>query len=31
LLTPENISVSNDAKTAAAEASFYNQSWFLDV
>ena len=26
LLTPENISVSNDAKTAAAEASFYNQS-----
>ena len=26
LLTPENISVSNDAKAAAAEASFYNQS-----
>ena len=26
LLSPENISVSNDAKTAAAEASFYNQS-----
>ena len=31
LLSPENVSVSNDAKTAAAEASFYNQSWFLDV
>ena len=26
LLSPENVSVSNDAKTAAAEASFYNQS-----
>ena len=31
LLSPENVSVSNDAKTAAAEASFFNQSWFLDV
>ena len=26
LLSPENVSVSNDAKTAAAEASFFNQS-----
>jgi cell division inhibitor SepF len=26
LLSPENVSVSNDAKTAAAQASFYNQS-----
>ena len=26
LLSPENVSVSNDAKNAAAEASFYNQS-----
>ena len=26
LLSPENVSVSNDAKTAAAEASLYNQS-----
>jgi hypothetical protein len=31
LLSPENVSVSNDAKNAAAEASFFNQSWFLDV
>ena len=31
LLSPENVSVSNDEKNAAAEASFYNQSWFLDV
>ena len=26
LLSPENVSVSNDAKAAAAEASFFNQS-----
>ena len=26
LLSPENVSVSNDEKNAAAEASFYNQS-----
>jgi cell division inhibitor SepF len=26
LLSPANVSVSNDAKTAAAQASFYNQS-----
>ena len=26
LLSPENVSVSNDAKNAAAEASFFNQS-----
>jgi cell division inhibitor SepF len=26
LLSPENVSVSTDAKTAAAEASFFNQS-----
>jgi len=26
LLSPENVNVSNDAKTAAAEASFFNQS-----
>ena len=26
LLSPENVSVSNDAKTAAAQASFFNQS-----
>lgn len=26
LLSPENVSVSSDAKTAAAEASFFNQS-----
>jgi hypothetical protein len=26
LLSPENVSVSNDDKNAAAEASFYNQS-----
>jgi len=31
LLSPQNVSVSNDAKAAAAEASFFNQSWFLDV
>ena len=27
LLTPPNVMVSNEDKTAAAQASFFNQSW----
>jgi cell division inhibitor SepF len=28
LLSPANVNVSSEDKTAAAQASFFNQSWF---